>query len=130
MTQRTLLAAAFCLLLSVAPALAQDAGKASDPVTGRWGGAGLTFLDLQYDGKSTVSGFVILHRPGRPDQRAAIKTGTFDAQTGELKLTGRADRDGKIVDYFVEGKIEKDEMTGESNLGGERKVFRFVREQA
>jgi hypothetical protein len=127
MTRRALLAAG-CVLLLVTSAFAQAGGTASDPVTGNWGGAGLTFLELQFDGKSSVSGTVIFHRGGQYDQRAAIKTGTFDTRTGELKLTGEADRDGKIVPYVVEGKIEKDILTGKSNLGGEKKSFKLKRQ--
>jgi hypothetical protein len=126
MTRRVLLAVG-CLLMFVASPLAHQSGSASDPVTGHWGGAGLTLLELQFDGESAVSGTVIFHRPGQPDQRAAIKAGTFDTRTGELKLTGEADRDGKTVQYVVDGKIAQDILTGRSNLGGERKSFKLRR---
>ncbi len=132
---RSLLTAA-CLCLLVASAFAQAGGTANDPVTGNWGGGGLTFLELQFDGKSAVSGNIVLHRAGHPDQRAAIKAGTFDTRTNELTVTGVADRDGTMVEYVVEGKIEKVMdgkieklvMTGTSNLGGEKKDFRFTRQ--
>ncbi|MGE5357459.1 MAG: hypothetical protein ACM3NQ_00460 [Bacteroidales bacterium] len=124
MKRRALLAVG-CLSLFVASPFAS---QASDPVTGHWGEAGQTFLELQFDGKNTVTGTVILHRPGQPNQRAAIKTGTFDTRTGELKLTGEADRDGKVVPYLIEGKIADDVLTGRSNLGGERKSFKFSRQ--
>ncbi len=124
MTHRAVLTVASVLLLVTCALARQDA---DDPVTGNWGGGGVTFLELQYDGKSTVSGTVIVHRPGQFDQRAPIKNGTFDRRTRELRLTGQADRDGKIVDFLVEAKIDNDVMTGTSNLGGERKSFKFKR---
>jgi hypothetical protein len=127
MTRRALLAVG-CALVCAASLSAHQGGAASDPVTGSWGGAGLTFLELQFDGKSAVSGTVIFHRPGLPDQRAAIKTGTFDTRTGALKLSGEADRDGKTVQYVVEGKIAQDVLTGRSSLGGERKAFKLTRQ--
>jgi hypothetical protein len=123
-----MLLAALCLLLLVAPAFAQAGGAASDPVTGNWGALGFTFLELQFDGKGHVSGTTIWRLPGENEQRAAIKTGTFDARTGVLRLTGEASRNGKKVKYLIEGTIKDDALTGTSKLGGEKKTLTFTRQ--
>jgi hypothetical protein len=127
MKPRSLLAAG-CLLLFAAGAFAQSGRAAGDPVTGKWGMDGQTFLELQFDGKSGVSGTAIW-RGGGSEQRTEIKSGTFDVQTGALRLTGEArDRDGRVVGFLIEGTIENDVATGTYAIAGDKGAFRFTRE--
>ncbi|MPZ20380.1 MAG: hypothetical protein GEV06_21060 [Luteitalea sp.] len=117
------------LLLFAGPAPAQTGGAEADPISGTWmdddgGGAG---LELKFDGKSTVSGTVLI--VGRePDQNPAIETGTFDAKTGALKLEGETtDPDGITVKYVIEGTLEKDILAGTFAFGESKGTFKFVK---
>jgi len=89
---------------------------------------GLPYLELQFDGKRSVSGTTIW-RHGGDEQRAAIATGTFDRETGALKLTGDLKNpDGEVVRYVVEGKVDKDIVSGTYSMGEQKGDFRFVRQ--
>ena len=126
---RGVLTAAACVLTLVGSASAQVGGGASDPVTGSWGTDGVPFLELRFDGKNGVSGTVIWREGRSYEQRAPIGSGTFDRQTGALKLTGEAkDRDGKTtVRYVIEGKIENDVVAGTFQMGEGKGDFSFTR---
>ena len=114
------------LLLTVGAAMAQDAAT-KDPVTGKWGSDGLTFLDLKFDGKSSVSGTTVW-RDGSYEHRAAIKAGSFEPTTSLLKLEGEAKRpDGVIVAYAIEGAIQGDTVTGTYKFGDVGGEFTFKR---
>jgi len=116
-----------CLVLvTVAAAIAQDA-ETKDPVTGKWGSDGLTFLDLKFDGKSSVSGTTVW-RDGSYEHRAAIRSGSFEATTSLLKLEGEAKRpDGMVVAYAIEGKIQGDTVAGTYKFGDDGGEFTFKR---
>jgi len=110
-----------------AAAFGQGAGSAADPLSGKWGMDSLPYLELQFDGKRSVSGTTIW-RHGGIEQRAAIATGTFDTDTGALKLTGELkNEEGEVVRYAIEGKVEKDVVAGTYNVGEHKGDFRFVR---
>lgn len=126
MKQRMLLAA--CVLLWATSALAQAGGAAGDPVTGRWGTSGITFLELQFDGKSTVTGTTIWREGGAHEQRAAIEKGTFDHGTRTLRLSGAIERNGKKVRYEIQGTIQDDTFTGTSSVRNEKKRLAFTRQ--
>jgi hypothetical protein len=116
------------VLLTVAVAIAQNAADTKDPVTGKWGSDGHTYLDLKFDGKSTVSGETVW-RDGSYEHHAAIKIGSFDAATGVLKLEGEAKRpDGVAVAYAIEGKIQGDTVTGTFKFGDGGGEFTFKRQ--
>lgn len=120
---------AFFVLLGVVPASAQTRAETRDPVTGNWGSDGLTYLELKFDGKSSVSGTTIWRMGSSYEHRAAIKAGTFDAKTGILKLEGEGKRpDGVAVAYVIEGKIEKDTVTGTFKFGDDGGEFTFKRQ--
>ncbi len=129
MTHRTIL-----LMLTVSalvwctPAPAQTGNAASDPVTGHWGTSGFTFLELQFDGKSTVTGTTIWREGGGYEQRAAIKTGTYDTPSHILRLTGEVERNGKRVPYEIKGVIDNDTFTGSSVVRNEKKKLTFTRQ--
>lgn len=114
------------LLLAMGAAMARDA-EAKDPVTGKWGSDGLTFLDLKFDGKSSVSGTTVW-RDGSYEHRAAIRTGSFEAKTSVLTLEGEAERpDGMVVPYAIEGRIQGDTVTGTFKFGEAGGDFTFKR---
>jgi hypothetical protein len=125
----TLLTACF-VLLAAAASIAQHAGAdTKDPVTGRWASDGLTYLDLKFDGSRTVSGTTIWRHGSTYEERAAIKTGTFDAKTGTLKLEGEGKRpDGVSAHYVIEGQIVNDTVTGTYQFGDAGGEFTFRRQ--
>lgn len=122
MNRRSFLLA--CALLAVPPVLAQEA---NDPVTGSWGRNGLPYLELKFDGKKTVSGTAIWRAgDGGYEDRAPIKTGTFDPETGALRLEGEAKTpDGEVRKYLIEGKVDKDTVSGTFKFGERSGEFRF-----
>jgi hypothetical protein len=124
----TLVIACF-VLLAVAATFAQTGTETKDPVTGKWGSDGRTNLDLKFDGKSSVSGTTIWREGNRYEYQAAIKIGSFNAKTGVLKLEGEGQRpDGIAVAYVIEGKIEKDTVTGTFKFGAASVEFTFKKQ--
>lgn len=91
-----------------APAVAPS--TLADPLSGRWGRHGVIFLDLQYDGDSSVSGRIMARDPG---YMAPVERGTFDRTTGTLKLAGTARHPdhGGPVPYVIEGRLAEGELT-------------------
>jgi hypothetical protein len=126
MRPRILLLACGALLIAVA-ALAQTGTEAKDPVTGKWGSDGLTFLDLKFDGRSRVSGTTVW-RMGNYEHEAPIRTGSFDLKASTLKLEGQAKRpDGSTAEYVIEGKVDGDTVSGTFKFGGDGGEFTFKR---
>jgi len=116
------------VLLTVAVAVAQNGAETKDPVTGKWGSDGLTYLDLKFDGTSTVTGTTVW-RDGSYEHSAAIRVGSFDTKTSVLKLEGEANRpDGMAVAYAIEGKIQGDTVTGTYKFGDDGGEFTFKRQ--
>jgi len=122
MKLRSLLFVCF-VLLSAIPLFAQSSGAAADPISGTWighMGPGATpqyaiTMELTFDGKAAVSGALLgLPSPGE------IKSGTFDPQTGALKLhaapTGdsvaRLVLEGTVVLGVATGRVTGDNQTG------------------
>lgn len=118
----TRLLIACCVLLS-AVSLAAQTGSAADLISGTWTGhmgPGPTpqhaiTLELKFDGKAAVTGTLSgLPSPGD------VKTGTFDPQTGALKLelgeTGssavRLVLEGTVVLGSATGRVSADNQTG------------------
>ena len=126
MRRRTILAAALPAVYA-AFAFAQSGGT-SDPVTGTWGAQGMSFLELKYDGKETVTGTTIW-RGGGEERQAPIERGTFDRQTGALSLEGSAkNRAGETVRYLIEGKIQNGTASGTYRIGEDKGEFTFTRQ--
>jgi hypothetical protein len=103
----------------------------ADPISGLWmddagRGAG---LDLRYDGKSAVTGKLLV--TGRnPNQNPAIRKGTFDPTTGTLKLEGEDQRpDGTIGKYVIEGKVDKNTLSGTFAIGTSKGTFTFTKKK-
>lgn len=118
-----------CCVLSLAGSMfAQSSGAAADPISGSWGADGTTFLELQFDGKGAVSGTAIWRDGPGQENRAAIRTGTFDPKTGALKLEGEAKgRDGAMAQYVIEGKVDKDTLAGTFTFGNDQGAFTFTK---
>ena len=124
MTRRHLLMSCVSWLVAV-PVLAQSIGKSADPLSGRWvddsgNGRG---LELKFDGKRKVTGTV---NPGQKNA-APISDGTFDPKTGEFKLEGRAG--DPASPFVIEGKLDKDVVSGTYAAGGNTGTFRFTRKK-
>ena len=125
------LAAACCFLLAGVAMLAQAREAGEDSLSGHWGHDGVTFLELKFDGKNTVSGTAIWRSgPGDEGQRAAIKTGSFDAKTGALKLEGDAkDPDGGApAKFLIEGKLNAATLSGTFQFGSRSGEFSFTKQ--
>jgi hypothetical protein len=118
-----------CVVLLRASAAVQSSA-AADPVSGNWGSDGVTFLELKFDGKQTVSGTAIWRGDGQ-ERRTPIKTGTFDAKTGALKLEGEGIRpDGVSGRYVIEGTVKEETITGSFTYGDRNGTFKFTRQPA
>ncbi|HXM46441.1 MAG TPA: hypothetical protein VN956_01150 [Pyrinomonadaceae bacterium] len=112
-----------CVLLAVLTISAQANAPQTDPISGNWGADGNTLLELNYDGKGSVSGTT---HWGSADNSSPIKTGTFDPKTNALKLEGEAKRpDGTTVQYVIEGKLNKDTLSGTYRFGNDKGDFTF-----
>ena len=88
-----------------------------DPISGRWGQHGVNVLDLRFDGAGRVTGDVM---NGRPGNRADIDRGTFDLESGALRLEGmgRHHKTGQLIPYLVEGMLDDGELTVTATFGG------------
>lgn len=91
-------------------------GRRGDPISGRWGQHGVNFLDLRLEGERTVRGDVM---DGRPGNRAEVGSGTFDRETGALRLegNGRHLKTGETLPYLIEGLLDEGEVTVTATFG-------------
>jgi concanavalin A-like lectin/glucanase superfamily protein len=103
------------------------AALAGDPLSGHWGQHGVVFLDLIYDGDRRVRGRIMA---GRPDNMAAVETGTFDRETGTLKLAGRArhHETGAPVAWTIEGMLDEGELAVTAAFDGYSGNFVLTRD--
>lgn len=115
-----------CVLLSAGSLLGQAGAASPDRLTGTWkgeagpngGSPNAITMELKFDGKSAVSG-AILGFPSPGD----VKTGTFDPQTGALKL--ELGETGKPAVMLVfEGTVVKGTATG--RVSGDGKAGTFI----
>lgn len=101
----------------------------ADPISGRWGQQGRNFLDLRLAPDGVVRGNV-MH--GRPEIRAEVVKGTFDRNTGALRLTGTAPhhKTGKSLPYLVEGVLDQGVVTVTAHFGSFSGNFTLTRNGA
>lgn len=119
MTLRTLCVVALLGL----PAAAQT----PDPISGRWGSDGATFLDLKHDGKGGVTGTVTWRAGGR-EASMPIGRGTFDPARKRLTIEGEGQAlDGRTGSYKIEGTVTGDVVRGTYAFGDMKGDFSFDR---
>jgi hypothetical protein len=108
---------------------AQSTGASVNPITGTWTGhlgPGATpqnaiTLELTFDGKSTVAGTLVgLAIPGE------IKSGSFDPQTGALKLEV-APTDGSAIRLVLEGTVVLGTATGRASSDSQPGTFKITK---
>jgi hypothetical protein len=123
-----------CLMACVAvagSALAQGKMAAADPVTGSWAGdwgpsaadRNEVTVELKYDGKA-LTGNV---NPG--PNAIAIQKGTFDPKTGAVHMEADAKnaRGGGVIHYVIDGKVDKNTMTGSWNHDNRKGDFKIAK---
>lgn len=110
------------------PAAPASTGGA-DPISGKWGPPEGTLLDLAYDGKDGVTGTVFWNSPDGARTQAPIKTGTFDARSGTLKLQGEAKRpdNGELASYLIQGTLTNGTLAGTYAFADHTGDFTFTR---
>jgi RNA polymerase sigma factor (sigma-70 family) len=107
--------------------VAPPAEAAPSPIAGIWNVEGKPYLELEFDGKGAVSGTAVWY-DGPRTGRAPIEIGTFDFETGALKLEGTtAGPDGAMLRYLIEGTLEGDTLTGRYTVGARRGNFSFTK---
>ncbi len=130
MTTVKYLAAAACLVTAIAAsAAAQQTGtRPDDPISGQWGTNGLTFLDLKFDGEKTITG-TVYWRHDSDVQQSEIKSGSFDPKTNAFRIEGDAPQPPAAPGskYVIEGKVDKDTVSGTYNVGSNNGQFTFTR---
>lgn len=129
MTRRVFVAACCVVLLGTPPLVAQSRGAKADPLSGTWKGeldvpaapapVAIT-LELKYDGKSVTGTFTGLPNPGD------VKSGTFNAKTGALKLE-LGKRSGPEVLLVLDGTVVKDTASGSTSGEGGTGKFKIAR---
>ena len=103
--------------------------RLADPISGRWGQHGVNFLDLKLAEDGSVRGNV-MH--GRPDHRADVSAGTFDRNTGALRLEGTAPhhKTGESLPFLVEGLLDQGVVTVTGHFGNFAGNFTLTRNGA
>ena len=120
----------FCTCVAVVIVAAVTLAQSADPVSGRWGEDGATFLDLRADDKGAVSGTVFWRASGQAI-RTPVRKGTYDPKTRVLRLEGDGPRpDGTTRPYVIEGAIDGDTISGTYSVGEDRGTFKFSRMKA
>jgi hypothetical protein len=97
-------------------------------LSGIWGQNDLPVLELTFDTLANVSGSTYWRSGGRT-VRAAIRKGSFDPNTNALKLEGDApslDGEGESH-YVIEGRLDKEMLSGTYDCGGLKGNFTFTR---
>ena len=109
------------LVVAVAPLSAQ-----SDPISGRWGRDATTVLDLKLENGGAVTGQVM---NGRPHNMVSIRTGSFDRQTGTLKLEGEAKSPdtGASAPFTIQGNLVGDSLKVSASFGSFQTAVALVR---
>jgi uncharacterized damage-inducible protein DinB len=112
---------AFCALVLSASSLSAQ----SDPISGKWGRDGVTFLELKLDNAGAVTGQVMNERPNNV---ALIKSGSFHRQSGVLKLEGEAKDDaGALNPFTIDGNLVGDSLRVTAKFGNYTGSMAFVR---
>lgn len=122
-----LICVAVCLAIS-ASAFAQKAG--TDPLSGTWVGdwgpspdhRNQVTVELKWDGKN-LTGSV---NPG--PNAVELKKATFDPKKGAVHFEADTkNRRGNPIHYVIDGKVEKDVMTGTWNHEDRKGDFKITK---
>lgn len=106
---------------------ASDIAAAGSPINGVWNSQGRPYLDLQFDGRGNVTGTAVWW-DGPNGNRVPIGAGTFDSNTGALRLEGEGPPfDGVPSRYVIVGTLENDTLSGEYAIGPRKGTFAFTR---
>jgi len=125
-----ILLVACCVLVSAGSARAQTSGAASDALSGTWtgqmgpdGGKLIPVtMQLKSDGKGGVSGTIT-----GPPHPGTVKSATFDAKTGALKLDVAVQDEASTAVSF-DGTLVDGTATGRVAIGTDgRGVFRLTK---
>jgi hypothetical protein len=117
----------FCSVVVVAMLAAAPVAQPADPVSGRWGDDGATFLDLHLEGNGVVSGIVFWRAQGQAI-RTPVRKGTYDPKTRVLRLEGEGPRpDGTMQPYAIESTVQADTVSGKYSMGNDHGAFKFAR---
>lgn len=117
------------VMLTGAPLAQSGGGTASDPITGVWTGSigpgttpgfGVT-MTLKFDGKAAVTGTAQASNGG---DTAVVKTGTFDPQTGALKLVLSLGDGSETVTF--DGTLVLDTAAGRVNISSQQEPGTFL----
>lgn len=89
-----------------------------DPLSGAWTTGGGEFLHLRYDGERTLAGVLTA---GGLNNIATAREGSFDPQTGAIKLEGQArnPRDGQTVTFQIDGTLAGSEIKVSYRFGAD-----------
>ena len=120
--------ASLCLLsflIVTASAFAQ-----SDPLSGTWTGdwgpsardRNQVTVALKWDGKA-LTGTV---NPG--PEAVQLEKASFDAKTGAVRMEARVAARGTTLHYIIEGKLEKNVMSGSWNHDDRKGDFKITRQ--
>ena len=105
---------------------------AQDPLSGTWSGdwgpspgdRNDVTLQLKWDGKAltgNITGGTNVTSP------IALQKSTFDAKTGAVHMEADASSRGRTVHYVVDGKVDKNTMTGSWNHDNRKGDFKLTK---
>ena len=117
-----------CLMISVT--VFGQGKAASDPLTGTWtgdwgpnaGDRNAVTVDLKWDGKALTG--TVKSQGAAPVE---LQKATFDAKTGAVHMEADAKGRAGMVHYVIDGKVEKNMMTGSWNHPRGKGDFRLTK---
>ena len=116
-----------CLLMVVS-VFAQGSDPLSGTWTGDWGPSPSDRNDvtlvLKWDGKALTGNVTAGTNVSAP---IPIQKGTFDPKTGAVHMEADAMSRGRSVHYVIDGKVEKNTMTGSWNHDNRKGDFKITK---
>jgi len=106
--------------------------QGSDPLSGTWTGdwgpspsdRNDVTLVLKWDGKALTGNVTAGTNVSAP---IPIQKGTFDPKTGVVHMEADAMSRGRTVHYVIDGKVEKNTMTGSWNHDNRKGDFKITK---